>query len=80
MSGLFLTEKQVGCYALVDLFGLQADTIANKFLTEKKEAPNPIWEHEPFIFNKVSTLLKAFIQLSLIFVMDLLLDSRNMLP
>ncbi|KAL5499840.1 hypothetical protein EMCRGX_G011304 [Ephydatia muelleri] len=53
ISGLFLTVKQVNCYSSVSVFGLQADTVANKFISEKKEAPNPRWEHEPFIFEQI---------------------------
>ncbi|KAM8748212.1 1-phosphatidylinositol 4,5-bisphosphate phosphodiesterase beta-3 [Acanthopagrus schlegelii] len=54
MSGQFLSDKKVGVYVEVDMFGLPADT-KRKYRT-KTSAGNsldPVWDDEMFVFNKV---------------------------
>lgn len=54
MSGQFLSDKKVGVYVEVDMFGLPADT-KRKYRT-KTSAGNsldPLWDDEMFVFNKV---------------------------
>ncbi|XP_062849353.1 1-phosphatidylinositol 4,5-bisphosphate phosphodiesterase beta-3 [Trichomycterus rosablanca] len=55
VSGQFLTDKRVGVYVEVDMFGLPADT-KRKYRTKNSNNSNsmdPVWEEEPFIFSKV---------------------------
>lgn len=56
LSGQFLTDKRVGTYVEVDMYGLPADTVRKRFRT--KIAPNnginPVYDEEPFVFKKVS--------------------------
>ncbi|KAF6210454.1 hypothetical protein GE061_013560 [Apolygus lucorum] len=55
ISGQFLTDKRVGTYVEVDMYGLPADTVRKRFRT--KIAPNnginPVYDEEPFVFKKV---------------------------
>lgn len=55
LSGQFLSDKKVGVYVEVDMFGLPADTVRKKFRTRcvRDNAMNPIFENEPFVFKKV---------------------------
>ncbi|KAG8437970.1 hypothetical protein GDO86_008597 [Hymenochirus boettgeri] len=54
ISGQFLSEKRVGIYVEVDMFGLPVDT-KRKFRTKTSQGNsfNPVWDEEPFIFPKV---------------------------
>uniref|UniRef100_A0AAR2KDY1 1-phosphatidylinositol 4,5-bisphosphate phosphodiesterase n=1 Tax=Pygocentrus nattereri TaxID=42514 RepID=A0AAR2KDY1_PYGNA len=62
VSGQFLTDKKVGVYAEVDMFGLPTDT-RRKFRTKtsNNNSMDPLWEEEPFVFNKVTTLPKLLV-------------------
>ncbi|XP_022247290.1 1-phosphatidylinositol 4,5-bisphosphate phosphodiesterase classes I and II-like, partial [Limulus polyphemus] len=55
ISGQFLTDKRVGTYVEVDMYGLPADTVRRKFRT--KTVPvngiNPIYDDDPFVYKKV---------------------------
>ncbi|XP_074644309.1 1-phosphatidylinositol 4,5-bisphosphate phosphodiesterase beta-1-like isoform X2 [Tubulanus polymorphus] len=55
ISGQFLTDKKVGTYVDIEMYGLPADTVRKKFKT--KTIPgngiNPMWDEEPFVFKKV---------------------------
>ncbi|XP_058452090.1 1-phosphatidylinositol 4,5-bisphosphate phosphodiesterase classes I and II isoform X2 [Malaya genurostris] len=55
MSGQFLTDKKVGTYVEVDMFGLPADTVRKKFRSKivRDNGMNPIYGEEPFVFKKV---------------------------
>ncbi|XP_059470873.1 1-phosphatidylinositol 4,5-bisphosphate phosphodiesterase classes I and II [Neocloeon triangulifer] len=55
ISGQFLTEKRVGTYIEVDMFGLPADTVRKRFKTKIVAANgiNPCYDEEPFVFKKV---------------------------
>nr|BAA76274.1 PLC-betaS [Ephydatia fluviatilis] len=53
ISGIFLTEKRTNCLVEAQMFGLPSDTVNHKFYTTKKEAPHPVWDHEPFTFAKI---------------------------
>lgn len=55
ISGQFLTDKKVGTYVEVDMFGLPADTVRKKFRTKlvRDNGMNPIYGDEPFVFKKV---------------------------
>lgn len=57
ISGQFLTERRVGVYVEVEMFGLPADTKrkALKTKTSQNNAINPVWDEEPIIFKKVTT-------------------------
>ncbi|XP_075996015.1 1-phosphatidylinositol 4,5-bisphosphate phosphodiesterase beta-3 [Genypterus blacodes] len=54
ISGQFLTDKKVGVYVEVDIFGLPADT-KRKYRTKTSNGNSldPVWEDEMFVFNKV---------------------------
>ncbi|RVE60602.1 hypothetical protein OJAV_G00182530 [Oryzias javanicus] len=54
VSGQFLTEKKVGVYVEVDMFGLPADT-KRKFRTKTSNGNSldPVWDDETFVFHKV---------------------------
>ncbi|XP_034619997.1 1-phosphatidylinositol 4,5-bisphosphate phosphodiesterase beta-1 [Trachemys scripta elegans] len=55
ISGQFLSDKKVGIYVEVDMFGLPVDTRrkALKTKTSQGNAVNPVWEEEPIVFKKV---------------------------
>ena len=55
LSGQFLTDKKVGTYVEVDMFGLPADTVRKKFRTKiiRDNSLNPVYGDEPFVFKKV---------------------------
>ena len=65
ISGQFLSDKRVSTYVEVDMFGLPADTVRKRFRTRivLNNGLNPIYDQEPFVFNKVSrtsTLILIF--------------------
>ncbi|XP_069691797.1 1-phosphatidylinositol 4,5-bisphosphate phosphodiesterase classes I and II isoform X2 [Periplaneta americana] len=55
ISGQFLTDRRVGTYVEVDMYGLPADTVRKKFRTRIVPANgiNPTYDEEPFVFKKV---------------------------
>lgn len=58
LSGQFLTsnsDKKVGTYVEVDMYGLPADTVRKKFRTRivRDNSINPVYGDEPFVFKKV---------------------------
>lgn len=56
ISGQFLTDKKVGVYAEIDMFGLPVDTRRKAFKTKTSQsnAVNPVWDDEPIVFKKVN--------------------------
>ncbi|XP_026858212.1 1-phosphatidylinositol 4,5-bisphosphate phosphodiesterase beta-1 isoform X2 [Electrophorus electricus] len=55
ISGQFLTDKKVGVYVEIDMFGLPVDTRRKAFKTKTSQnnAINPVWEEEAIVFKKV---------------------------
>lgn len=55
LSGQFLTDKKVGTYVEVDMYGLPADSVRKKFRTRivRDNSINPVYGDEPFVFKKV---------------------------
>lgn len=55
ISGQFLTDKKVGTYVEVDMFGLPTDT-KRKYRTKTSNGNSldPVWDDEMFVFNKVT--------------------------
>ncbi|XP_061767360.1 1-phosphatidylinositol 4,5-bisphosphate phosphodiesterase beta-1 isoform X1 [Nerophis ophidion] len=56
ISGQFLSERRVGVYVEVEMFGLPADTRRKALKTrtsQNNNAVNPVWDEEPVIFKKV---------------------------
>ncbi|XP_026165027.1 1-phosphatidylinositol 4,5-bisphosphate phosphodiesterase beta-1 [Mastacembelus armatus] len=56
ISGQFLTERRVGVYVEVEMFGLPVDTRRKALKTKTSQnnnAINPVWDEEPIIFKKV---------------------------
>lgn len=66
ISGQFLTDKRVGTYVEVDMYGLPADTVRKKFRTKivPNNGINPVYDEEPFIFKKVVLPQLASVRLS----------------
>ncbi|XP_064143942.1 1-phosphatidylinositol 4,5-bisphosphate phosphodiesterase beta-3 isoform X3 [Loxodonta africana] len=54
ISGQFLSDRKVGIYVEVDMFGLPTDT-RRKYRTRTSQGNsfNPVWDEEPFDFPKV---------------------------
>ena len=55
IAGQFLSDKKVGTYVEVDMYGLPADTIKKEFRTRMIPANglNPVYNEEAFLFRKV---------------------------
>ena len=55
ISGQFLSDKKVGTYVEVDMYGLPTDTIRKEFRTKTVPANglNPVYNEEIFCFRKV---------------------------
>jgi len=55
ISGQFLSDKKVGTYVEVDMYGLPTDTIRKEFRTKIVPANglNPVYENEIFSFRKI---------------------------
>ncbi|XP_012270478.1 1-phosphatidylinositol 4,5-bisphosphate phosphodiesterase classes I and II isoform X2 [Orussus abietinus] len=55
ISAQFLTDKRVGTYVEVDMYGLPADTVRKKFRTKivPNNGINPVYDEDPFVFKKV---------------------------
>lgn len=55
ISAQFLTDKRVGTYVEVEMYGLPADTVRKRFRTKviPNNGINPIYEEEAFVFKKV---------------------------
>uniref|UniRef100_A0A8C4IER2 Phosphoinositide phospholipase C n=1 Tax=Dicentrarchus labrax TaxID=13489 RepID=A0A8C4IER2_DICLA len=53
--GQFLSDKKVGTYVEIDMFGLPVDTKRKAFKTKTSQgnAINPVWEEEAIVFKKV---------------------------
>ena len=59
ISGQFLSDKRVGTYVEVDMYGLPTDTIRKEMRTKRVEANglNPVYSESPFVFRKVNESL-----------------------
>merc|ERR1719219_1052677 len=55
ISGQFLSDKKVGTYVEVDMYGLPTDTIRKEFRTKTVPANglNPVYNEEIFCFRKI---------------------------
>jgi len=55
ISGQFLSDKKVGTYVEVDMYGLPTDTIRKELRTRTvpNNGLNPVYNEEPFVFRKV---------------------------
>ncbi|XP_052119903.1 1-phosphatidylinositol 4,5-bisphosphate phosphodiesterase isoform X1 [Frankliniella occidentalis] len=55
ISGQFLSDKKVGTYVEVDMYGLPTDTIRKEFRTRMvpSNGLNPCYNESPFFFRKV---------------------------
>ncbi|KAG7253081.1 hypothetical protein CRUP_021192 [Coryphaenoides rupestris] len=55
VKGQFLSDKKVGTYVEIDMFGLPVDTKRKAFKTKTSQgnAINPMWEEEAIVFKKV---------------------------
>lgn len=58
ISGQFLTDRKIGTYVEVDMYGLPTDTVRRKFRTKVIPANgiNPVYDEDPFVFRKVGEL------------------------
>ncbi|KAG1924948.1 1-phosphatidylinositol 4,5-bisphosphate phosphodiesterase beta-4 isoform X1 [Pimephales promelas] len=55
ISGQFLSDKKIGTYVEVDMYGLPTDTIRKEFRTRMvmNNGLNPVYNAESFVFRKV---------------------------
>ncbi|XP_074642099.1 1-phosphatidylinositol 4,5-bisphosphate phosphodiesterase beta-4-like isoform X2 [Tubulanus polymorphus] len=55
ISGQFLSDKKIGTYVEVDMYGLPTDTIRKEFRTRvvPNNGLNPVYNEEAFVFRKV---------------------------
>ncbi|RUS73878.1 hypothetical protein EGW08_018364 [Elysia chlorotica] len=55
ISGQLLSDKKVGTYVEVDMYGLPTDTVRKKYRTKTvpNNGINPVYNEPPFIFKKV---------------------------
>uniref|UniRef100_A0A8C9PB84 1-phosphatidylinositol 4,5-bisphosphate phosphodiesterase n=1 Tax=Spermophilus dauricus TaxID=99837 RepID=A0A8C9PB84_SPEDA len=55
ISGQFLSDKKIGTYVEVDMYGLPTDTIRKEFRTRMvmNNGLNPVYNEESFVFRKV---------------------------
>ncbi|XP_050297708.1 1-phosphatidylinositol 4,5-bisphosphate phosphodiesterase isoform X1 [Anthonomus grandis grandis] len=55
IAGQFLSDKKIGTYVEVDMYGLPTDTIRKEFRTRlvPGNGLNPVYNEEPFLFRKV---------------------------
>ncbi|XP_041646165.1 1-phosphatidylinositol 4,5-bisphosphate phosphodiesterase beta-1-like [Cheilinus undulatus] len=56
ISGQLLTERRVGVYVEIEMYGLPADTRRKALKTKTSQnnnAVNPVWDEEPIVFKKV---------------------------
>lgn len=55
IAGQFLSDKKVGTYVEVDMYGLPSDTVRKEFRTRlvPGNGLNPVYNEEPFLFRKV---------------------------
>jgi len=55
ISGQFLSDKRVGTYVEVEMYGLPTDTVRKRFRTKIVPANgiNPVYDEDPFVFKKV---------------------------
>jgi phosphatidylinositol phospholipase C beta len=62
ISGQFLSEKRIGTYVEVDMYGLPTDTIRREFRTKTvpNNGLNPYYNEDPFVFRKVNTTRPIF--------------------
>uniref|UniRef100_A0A3Q4HYW6 Phosphoinositide phospholipase C n=1 Tax=Neolamprologus brichardi TaxID=32507 RepID=A0A3Q4HYW6_NEOBR len=58
-SGQFLSDKKIGTYVEVDMYGLPTDTIRKEFRTRMvmNNGLNPAYNEEPFVFRKLAMQL-----------------------
>ena len=58
ISGQWLSDKKVGTYVEVDMYGLPADTVRRKYKTKvvPNNTINPVYDEEAFEFKKVHEL------------------------
>ena len=50
-----MSDKKIGTYVEVDMYGLPADTIRKEFRTKTipSNGLNPMYNEDPFVFRKV---------------------------
>uniref|UniRef100_A0A673K170 Phosphoinositide phospholipase C n=1 Tax=Sinocyclocheilus rhinocerous TaxID=307959 RepID=A0A673K170_9TELE len=55
ISSQFLSDKRVGVYVEVEMFGLPVDTKRKAFKTKTSQgnAVNPVWDEDPVVFKRV---------------------------
>ena len=55
ISGQMLSDKKIGTFVEVDMYGLPTDTHRKKFKTKTvpNNGINPVYDEKPFIFKKV---------------------------
>jgi phosphatidylinositol phospholipase C beta len=85
IAGQFLSDKKVGTYVEVDMYGLPTDTIRREFRTRMVPANglNPVYNEEPFLFRKVCNSITVFLHKGVInvcFLSSMLFLSVSSVP
>lgn len=54
-----MSDKKIGTYVEVDMYGLPTDTIRKEFRTRMvmNNGLNPVYNEEPFVFRKVISVV-----------------------
>lgn len=69
IAGQFVTDRKIGTYVEVDMYGLPTDTVRRRHRTKTvpNNGINPVYDEDPFVFKKVVLPTLAVIRLA---VMD----------
>lgn len=74
-----MSDKKVGTYVEVDMYGLPADTIKKEFRTRMVPANglNPVYNEEPFLFRKVVLPDLAVLRIGTKFILNVIIIDKN---
>lgn len=78
-----MTERRVGVYVEVEMFGLPADTRRKALKTKTSQnnnAINPVWDEEPIVFKKVTYIQGDCVYLSFICLLTCDKSQQVILP
>ncbi|XP_052701868.1 1-phosphatidylinositol 4,5-bisphosphate phosphodiesterase beta-1-like isoform X12 [Crassostrea angulata] len=69
IAGQFVTDRKIGTYVEVDMYGLPTDTVRRRHRTKTvpNNGINPVYDEDPFVFKKVVLPTLAVIRMA---VMD----------
>ncbi|CAB3976733.1 1-phosphatidylinositol 4,5-bisphosphate phosphodiesterase beta-4-like [Paramuricea clavata] len=78
ISGQFLSDKRVGTYVEVDLYGLPTDTVRKKFKTKiiNSNGMNPVYDSDEFSFKRIVLPELALLRFTVLDDSDRILGQR----